>query len=266
MTVIALNLPGVDISRVLADVLAILAIVLAVLHARGLRRQIATVNQLASITERIHEALPTKLEGKFPGFLPKIVDLVRSANDSITIFCDFPAYGSFSDPDAFHQYHRAIEDKIRKLKKGNVTIACLSLEARADETRHQELRAANAWDTYKAKRRETFKRYLEFHSHKFDADTLSNEDFTRLVIEEDNQILQFSFRGASVVDLSQRPTVYFWLIDDVSMIFVIPSATRLDEYGFYTQDAHLIASLKEIARATSELFGGPISTSVGAAG
>lgn len=107
---------------------------------------------------------------------------------------------------------------------------------------------------------------MEIHANFASVERLTNEDFRRLVIEEDNHTLERLFRGATVLDVYTRPTVYFWLIDDDSMIFVIPSATRLDEYGFYTQDSHLIESLKEVARACSPLFGGPVPSGVGIAG
>ncbi len=278
--------PATGGARTIEEILAIVAIGLAILHSIGLRRQLATVKDLAtklasveqqlteqignsvremgrSVTE-IREALPTKRLGKFPAFLPHIVKLLKSANSSVVIFCDFPAYGSFSDPDTFRVYRRAIEDNIVERKQ--VTIACLGTNARADETHRQEVKDTEDWSAYKRTRLETFRRYIEIHSHHMKAQDLTNDEFRKFVIDEDNHTLDHSFRGAATLDVYTRPTVYFWLIDDDSMIFVIQSASRLDEYGFYTQDSHLIASLKEVARACSPLFGGPVASSVGAAG
>lgn len=269
-----------------------LAIVLAFWHGVKLRQQLETVNRLATslqtvetqltgevagglqeirdalpmlgaiekqLTEQIgrsvqeiREALPTQRLGRFPSFLPAIVDRILAATHSVAIFCDFPAYGSFSDPETFRRYHRALEDKIGD--RIPVTIACLGENARAEDFREQERKDSEGWKAYKERRRADFEKYLEFHSYPETIDDLTNDAFIDYIIAEDNRAASQYYHGAKLLDVFTRPTVYFWLIDDDTMIFVIPSATRLDEYGFYTQDSHLIASLKEVAGACSPLF------------
>lgn len=267
------------IARVFGEVLTVVAILLAIGHSLGLKTHVKTMGKLtvklnavedqlrdkiSNAVQEIREALPTKRLGKFPSFLPQIVELVNKANSSVTIFCDYPAYGSFSDPETFRRYHGAIEDKIGQLKK-KVTIACLGAKSRREETRRQEARDPEVWEEYKRIRHDAFHRYFEFHTSSVDVSVLTNDEFMDTIIREDDQALEHIFRGATILEVYPRPTIYFWLIDDSSMIFVIPSATRLDEFGFYTQDSHLIASFKEIARACSPLYGGPLSTSVGIA-
>lgn len=162
---ILLEFPAWGGARTVEEVLAVLAIGLAILHSISLKRQVATVEALATklgaveqqLTERvgrnvdemrksiveIREALPTKRLGRFPSFLPEIVGLIQNASRSVTIFCDFPAYGSFSDPDTFRVYQRAIEDKI--VERRDVTIACLSKDARADISVDDTIRFVAKW-------------------------------------------------------------------------------------------------------------------------
>jgi hypothetical protein len=250
-------------ARLAEEALAILAIALAFWHGVKLRQQLDVVKGLAASLRSVESQLPTQRLGQFPTFLSHIVRKIRAAKRSITIFCDYPAYGSFSDPETFRRYHRAIEDKIEEKKR--VTIACLGEKERAQCFRVQETRDLQSWKTYKERRRPAFQKYLDFHACKETVDELTNDAFINYIIAEDNQAAYQHYRGAQILDVHARPTVYFWLIDDEVMIFVIPSATRLDEYGFYTQDPHLIASLKEIAGAFSPFFLGDddLATSIG---
>ena len=256
-----------DTTRLVEEVLAVLAIALAVWHAVKLKQQVAKVESLTGtlgllqtqLTEQvgrgvqeIREALPTKRLGKFPAFLPDIVALIKKAHQTIEVFCDYPAYGSFSDSDTFVSYKRAIEDQIRDEKK--VTIACLGGDARRQETSKQEAGDAEKWEATKTARLDAFTKYLRYHAPGVTVSALTNEAFQELIMKEDDFVLDEVFRRARQLPMTVRPTVYFWLIDGDSMIFVIPSASRLEEHGFYTQDSHLIASLIEIARAFCPSF------------
>ena len=70
--------------------------------------------------------------------MPKIVDLLSSATESVVIFCDFPAYGEFSNPAAFKKYAEVVS------AKGNfVSLLCLDEDARAHQlTAERSVRAA----------------------------------------------------------------------------------------------------------------------------
>lgn len=256
-----------DTTRVVEEILAVLAIALAVWHAIKLKQQVSKVQSLTGalgllqtqLTEQvgrgvqeIREALPTKRLGKFPAFLPDIVNLVQKAHQTIEVFCDYPAYGSFSDSDTFVLYKRAIEDQIRDEKR--VTIACLDGNTRRQETSKQESGDGENWEQTKTARHDAFTKYLRYHAPGVTVQSLTNENFQQLIMKEDDFVLEEVFRRARQLPMTVRPTVYFWLVDGDSMIFVIPSASRLEEHGFYTQDSHLIASLKEIARAFCPSF------------
>jgi hypothetical protein len=203
--------------------------------------------------KEIRGALPTQHLGEFPHYLHHIARLVDHAHRRIVICCDFPAYGSFSNPEAFLGYRQAIERRISE--DVPVRIACLGSAVRDARTREQFTKSDDAWAEWKRREESKFEKYLTFHSTQHDASTLDNATFVRTIIEEDTNVLASTFAAATRQDLEVQPPIYFWLVDD-SMVFVIPSPQRLMEHGFVTQDSHFIEGICDIARRYTQLFEG----------
>lgn len=256
------------VAILLEQLLALIAIVFAFAHSRKLEKQIRHVDvvrtdlndvrtQLVQQVEHmraIRGALPTQHLGEFPHYLHHIARLVDHAHRRIVICCDFPAYGSFSEPEAFLGYRQAIERRISA--DVPVRIACLNQAAREARTHEQFAKPKDQWEAWKKEEEGKLEKYLTFHSSEHDSAALDNETFVRLIRDEDTNVLGGTFGGAAKQELDQQPPIYFWLVDD-SMVFVIPSPHRLMEHGFVTQDSHFIEGICDIARRYTRLFEAP---------
>jgi hypothetical protein len=137
----------------------------------------------------------------------------------VVICCDFPAYGSLSNPDAFLAYHQAIAKKIAR--KVPVEIACLGPETRRKNVTRKQFSKSGPWEKMKLDRQEDLKKYLTVHRGNDDTSNLTEDEFIQMIVDEDTLTLQGPFGGATKHELRDRPPVYFWLIDD-AMVFVIP--------------------------------------------
>ncbi len=230
---------GTDWRRTGEEIAALLAITLAYVHAKHLRDQIDRL-------EEVRRALPTQHLGKFPDYMSKIVDIVRSAQKEVVILCDFPAYGALSNPDAFLQYRHAIEERAA----GGVTIevACLNdgLRAAAIET---ELEKTADWKSWRRKPKnfEHLQKLLIRHGRHNKPDSVDREDIARLLCIDDKRTLDETFGSAHRCALGTPVPLYLWLVDGSQAVFAIPSfKQRSIEHGFYTMDPRLIEGLLDI--------------------
>jgi hypothetical protein len=232
-----------DPAIIVEQLIAVLAIAMAIVHERALKRQLDHIRQL-------REALPTRHLGEFPKYLDQIVLLIRRAHNRVVICCDFPAYGSFSDPKEFFNYRQELE---RKSREGiPITIACLDGPQRQISTREQFEMAPKAWEKWKDAHRHKIEQYLEIHSPTTQTADLTLDGFVALISAEDTRVLDVTFESATRVPLDKKPPVFFWLIDE-SMVFAIPGAHRLMEHGFLTQDSNFIEGLCDIVERYTPL-------------
>src|SRR5207248_7762391 len=101
-------------TEIISLVLAVVALAIGVYHLVEIRRA--------------SKSLSTRYIGKFPFFLPQIVEVLASASHDIVIFCDFPGYGDFSDPPNALEYRQVIE---KQMQRGvAVELTCMSEENR----------------------------------------------------------------------------------------------------------------------------------------
>src|SRR3954452_7293966 len=105
-----------------------IALVLALRHGHNLAK-------VTRDLKRVLRSLPTQPLYEFPKYVPKIADLVRHAKRHILICCDQPAYGSFSDQDAFLEYRQALITHVNAGKP--VRLRCLDQEGRRANTERQ---------------------------------------------------------------------------------------------------------------------------------
>jgi hypothetical protein len=238
-------LNSTDWRRTLEETLAIGGIALAYIHANRLKKQVKGVQEIRGGLEEIRESLPTQPLGEFPLYLRDIVRLVQQAKQKITIFCDVPAYGVFSDPDEFLKYTFALEE--RASHDVQLTIACLKTDLRVRKT-DQEFTKPN-WEEWKKDERnlEHIKRLLNHHGLKTQPSDVTRGELVKLLCAVDNDTLEHTFAAATQVLLPVSIPLYFWLVDDTFAVFAIPSYhDRAIEHGFYTQDPWLIQGLRDI--------------------
>jgi hypothetical protein len=212
----------------------------------GLERSTGRVEglreELASSTAHLEEQLSTRRAGVFPSFVPKIVDLLRSANKSVLIFCDFPAYGDFSSPHS-SEYAAAVEEKGDK-----VSLLCLGQVERSELASAQiPAEDWNAWlRAHSDALRAFFKRCEPDGNH--DYRTIARDALLPILDERDTRALDNEFAQATVHTTSLVMPLYFWIVDGERAIFSLAPLLKADalEVGFHTTDTDLITALGDI--------------------
>jgi hypothetical protein len=185
------------------------------------------------------KTLSTKYLGKFPDYLSEIADLLKGAKKRIDICCDFPAYGHFSNIDAFRSYEAVLAEKKGHVK---ITLICPKPTLRLHALRQQ---FENQFDTPSFQRK--LGHFLRDEG-KEKAEAVTLEKFVHLLEKSNVDTL----RRVLLHDHDMAPSdeilhLFFWLVDERVAIFSIPSRPeKASEYGFYTSDRQLIKALKEM--------------------
>src|SRR5260221_3807395 len=203
-------------------VLAILALAAGIIHLLELRKTA--------------EALSTRFIGKFPLFLPAIIDLINEGRKEVIIACDVAGYGAFTDPGNGLAYRQALE---RQVQRGcRVELTCMTAEKRNLEA--LEVLTKSDWPSWKKRHMRDVVAFLSTHSAVAEPAALSREQFVSAMSDADDEILHHLFRK-DTLRLSEDMPLYFWIVDHKTAIFSIPAvAQEIGEYGFRTSDHALI--------------------------
>src|SRR5438132_7519277 len=85
----------------------------------------------------VFDHLTTRGLGPFPTYMAEVERLIAEARDSVTIACDFPGYGVWSDRGRYSAYLKALEnrkaDRVRRSQGFQIRIVTLDAERRAAE-------------------------------------------------------------------------------------------------------------------------------------
>lgn len=262
-----------DVNRMLgfeAVALAVAAVLIAILHT----------TKLEGVAEDLHDvsqSLPTRTVGVFPSYLPEVVELVGRTKKSLTILCDTPAHGAFSNADTFTEYWRMLR---HLMVDGDVSIKCTFFDKAGREALHraQIYRDFDTWDTWDSssdkwdawKERnlancEAFDELARKRGRAFGMEipedgrdpTAAWADTPRDYVESMkaiNEVVLSSLDGSTRVEeldftkpLREGPSVYFWLRDDdQEAVFVIVPVRGIgvrDLAGFHTREPELIRAL-----------------------
>lgn len=259
-----------DVNRMLgfeAVALAVAAVLIAILHT----------TKLEGVAEDLHDvslSLPTRTVGVFPSYLPEVVELVGRTEKSLTILCDTPAHGAFSNTDTFTEYWR----KLRHLMvDGDVSIKCTFFNKAGREALHRAQidKDFDRWDSNSDKW-DAWKECNPANCEAFDELARERGSAFGMEVPEDgreptaawadtpkdyvesmmaiNEAVLFSFDGSTKVEeldftnpLREGPSVYFWLRDDdQEAVFVIVPVRGIgvrDLAGFHTREPELIRAL-----------------------
>jgi hypothetical protein len=250
-------------AHVLELLIAIVAIYLAFKHERDLAREVRSVQELKKALEvqvghigEIRNSLPTKREGMFPDYLPKITSMLAESKHTIVICCDYPAYGSYSAPGIFFKYEQTLERQLNDPKK-KVKVAFLDEAVRQKRVDADFLLTEPAhWVAWKKKEGAKLLTYLAHTDRKITVETLTSPEFVAMINDEDQRLIDHWRHLADDIELLDRMCpIYFWLVDDEQAVFAIPDLrARAVEHGFYTCDPHLIAGLQAIGARYTKLF------------
>ena len=252
---------AVRMIEVIGFPVGVLALILGVVHlheiraqAKQIRTQAADIRSQAELSQRhsvmldaILRTQSTRHIGQFPDYIAFIAQFIAGAQKEVSILCDFPAYGSFSAHHDFLKYRQAIETKIDE--GVSVKITCLDSAGRANLVHQQFSAEERTWKTWKnePQNAERLKTFLQPHSGKTTADSLTVAQFVALLEEEDMRTLNTYYAGAEIIQTKEYIPFYFWLVDENSAIFAIPSfSERSLEHGFSTLDPHLISGFDGI--------------------
>lgn len=216
--------------EVVSLVAAVVALVVGVYHLIEIRRATS--------------ALSTRYLGKFPHFLPDIVDLLNGVRHEIIIFCDFPGYADFTDPARALEYRQALERLQQKHVKLELT--CLDSDSRAMFVREQF--PAADWENWSSDPRKSEKAlaFLKANAEMAEPTKATLDDILKVMDDVDTRIIKHVFRGSGS-QISTAMPIYFWIADARSAIFSIPTLSdEAVEYGFKTSDHALIQALMEM--------------------
>jgi hypothetical protein len=213
-----------------------------------LQTQTAALQMQTTNLEEVRQSLSTRYLGHFPQYYPGIVELLKRAKREIIIFCDFPAYGSFTDQNSWIDYKQTLERKIHQ-EEVRVSLTCLDAERRTKSVREQFFATNQDWNDWKIDtgNREQLKAFLKTHCFKQDLEHLDKEEFFTMVEKDEIRALEETFATADVRKLDTYVPLFFWLIDGISAIFSIPSTSEI-EYGFSTTDQKLISAFTDMRR------------------
>lgn len=251
---------GLDFAEKLgleAVVVAVAAVVFAFQHS----------NKLKVVTDELHSvalSVPTRGIGIFPSYLSEVPGLISRAKESITILCDTPAHGAFSNTAAFAEYWKMLR---HLMVDGTVSIKCKFFDAPGREKLHeaQIKRDLGNWPAWTEHNRENCKAFDQLaHELKVEPPGGSDAGTPEKVWAEDpetyvesmmaiNATVLSSFAGdqAEVLTfddpLHHGPSVYCWLRDDdQEAVFVIVPVRGIgvqDLAGFHTREPELIRAL-----------------------
>ena len=259
-----------DVNRMLgfeAVALAVAAVLIAILHS----------TKLEGVAEDLHDvsrSLPTRTVGVFPSYLPEVVELVGRTKKSLTILCDTPAHGAFSNTDTFTEYWRMLR---HLMVDGDVNIKCTFFDKAGRKALHRAQIArdfdrwdasSDKWDAWKERNLANcvaFDELVQRRGKAFGmevpeddreptavwADTPKGYVKSMMAI---NKAVLSSFDGSTSVEglefnnpLREGPSVYFWLRDDdQEAVFVIVPVRGIgvqDLAGFHTREPELIRAL-----------------------
>ena len=250
-----------DIISIAALIIALAAVPFAVrqfLDAKNQTKKLENATrQLSAQTRRLKEiwsSLSTSYLGVFPNYLDDIVKILGGARKSIVIFCDYPAYGCFSDPDQWLKYKQTIEQKIQD--EVDVRLTCMNAERRRQYHKDQFKRIEQDWQGFMSEEanHDLLKSFYQRYKNALDdphknVEELSFDDFEKLMAEANQSMLDEVFADATVppVELSVDMPLYFWLVDGVHAVFAIPSLSDdATEYGFKTGEAKLITAFQNM--------------------
>jgi hypothetical protein len=178
----------------------------------------------------------------------------------VIVFCDFPGYGGFSDPENGLAYRQALERQIQL--RHRVELTCADLERR--QRQPAELLSRVSWDDWRTENHENIATFLAAHGNIADPPAVTREKLFRILDDVDEQLLRQVFRN-DTVQLPVDMPIYFWIADDRIAVFSVPAmAGTALEYGFRTSDQALIQAFLDIRQRLrnrySELLTGDHAT------
>ncbi len=210
------------------------------------------LKQILGLVEKlVKDRLTTEYVGTFPGFFEKhVCSCIESAEKTLSVACDFPAYGYYSDHGAYARYMRALKRKA--LDERPIQIHALFLNASLRKVKH-EARFSNV-DWEKLQNSEQFVVYQANVGR-----TISNvneliESACKL---HDESVSELEIAGVKTAQTTSAFPIYLWIADQKRAVFSIPTFDEIAvEHGFVSTDEKLISALVSVWNHYNTLDGG----------
>jgi hypothetical protein len=202
----------------------------------------------------IQESLSTRYLDEFPHFIWDIVEAVKSAKKELIILVNVPAYTCFSENSGWFEYQTAIAKQIRE-KNVRVDLVCANSTVRT-ELSEIELRVERErWSEWVSRQNniQKIQRLAQSLGKKISLEECTPDWLASSWEEADIEMLNKTFFGASIHQISIRPSIHCWIVDNNKAIFTFPNYypgnaydSTGNSYGFETTDQRLITAFKKL--------------------
>jgi hypothetical protein len=225
------------------------------------RNTLAEMRHSVEMLDEVRMSLTTRGIGTFPDYVREISDGVRTAESSVDVLCDFPAYAAVTRHDMWRDYHLAL---CQCRKRSTVpesdfrlTLVCLSESARGKLIDSQF--PDDEWE-YKNQDREFADRvaaFMRHHTSSREDGHVRHETFIAAT-KALNVRVEHELDALAVTGILP---LYCWVFDENRAIFAVASlrdstapkdtAVESNEVAFRTDDPVLIDGLVKIVRRYS---------------
>ena len=130
-----------------------------------------------------------------------------------------------------------------------VFLTCFDHTRRTQCQTEQFFKPGEDWEQWKKveRNRVHLQALCKSHGSKQDFEKITKDEFFRTLEEDEQRALTETFAMAVVRELDTYVPLHFWLVDDMSAVFAIPSSSAV-EYGFSTTDQKLISAFVDLRR------------------
>jgi hypothetical protein len=221
--------------------LAVAGTLFAILSIRDGRK-------LTTDLRSIFDHLTTKQIGAFPVYMEQVERLISQARESVFIAAEFPGHGVWADRGRYGAYVRSLEErKADRVRRGHgLDVQVLSLETEARVKALHDRFPESRWKDY-------VKRGGFAHSRRLYEElenctiSESRKAFLDELITRQERALHGDLRFADRWQYRGIMPVYLWIVDSEKAVFAIPSfGGEPTEFGFYTEEAGLVAALLSV--------------------
>ncbi len=194
----------------------------------------------------ISDALSTKYLGTFPEYVPRIGELIGKTKRELLVLCTIPTHAVFSAYDDWLSIKHAIEKVQKQDHKVKVSCVFSSAEVRRSFLVDQFHDAKADWKTWKSN-------YLNSSRLEIFLSTFGKgrgiaestfETFIDLFESAGNEALASTYKGAELLEVPYRPSLYMWVVDGKEAVFGMSTlAPMYISEAFSTNDPKLIDAL-----------------------
>jgi len=211
----------------------------------------------------IETSMSTRYLKEFPDFIPEISTLIQRAEHTITILCDIPAYGFFSNNSDYNKYEYSIAT-VNDNNKIQIELICLEETTRC-EFYSEEFLQKNRWTNpdqqwleWKTRNESKLMQLSDVENEIYMekgrvVKDLTVEQFVEILEKANKKMLDgAAFSGEKKKDIiKESMPVFFWIVDEKEAIFSIPSISEdgsFTEHGFFTHDQKIISALNSMKK------------------